>query len=147
MSGTYRTIDGKFFYSPMRYNSCLYLLSENRWGFVWRVIIIQRNSFSYNGILVRTVIEFDRHTNLHSFFSDTATGQKYFYEILDPYVHHYADARDSEFVLVGNNAKQNRTRTISDHLVLIQRMKYTAYNPRTKIICRILFFVTGYCNI
>ncbi|GFU96912.1 transposable element Tcb2 transposase [Trichonephila clavipes] len=73
---------------------------------------VERHSYRGGGILVWAGISLGGHTDLHVFHGGTVTGLRYRDEILDPYVHSYAAAIGSDFILMDDNARPHRARIV-----------------------------------
>ncbi|GBL93092.1 Trimethylguanosine synthase [Araneus ventricosus] len=71
------------------------------------------------------------HTDLHVFHGGTLTGVRYQDEILDPYVHPYAAAIGSNFILMDDNARPHRAVVVEDYLEGhgLEQMEWPAQSP------------------
>ena len=61
-------------------------------------------------------ISWEGKTDLHVFQNGTITSERYFNEILDVYVKHYADAVEENFILMDDNARPHRSRAFDRYL-------------------------------
>ncbi|GFW74262.1 transposable element Tc3 transposase [Trichonephila clavipes] len=97
---------------------------------------VERHSYRGGGILVWAGISLGGHTDLHVFHGGTVTGLRYRDEILDPYVRPYAAAIGNDFILMDDNARPHRARTVEEYLENhgLERMEWPARSPDLNLI-------------
>ena len=111
----------------------------DRRAYVWRLPgerfhdskMKEHDRYGGGSIMVWGGISRDGKTDLHVFQNGTLTGDRYINEILDVYVKPYAGAVGENFILMDDNARPHRARSVERYLEheTIERLDWPSRSP------------------